>query len=88
MFRGLAAGLRPIVVPKFVSNPETLNYGYQEAHNRYDKMRKHFAQKAMSAHQGEVVVIKVMMMCLKPGCKNPQVVSVCTHSPFKLHCIE
>jgi hypothetical protein len=50
--------------------------GYQEAHGIYDEMRQFFAQKAMS--NGEVVVIKVTMMLLKPGSKNPSVVLVRT----------
>jgi murein L,D-transpeptidase YcbB/YkuD len=50
--------------------------GYQEAHEIYNEMRQFFAQKAMSVHNGEVVVIKVTMMSLKPGNKNPSVVSV------------
>ena len=50
--------------------------GYQEAHKIYDEMRQFFAQRAMSAHGGEVVIIKVTMMSLKPGNRNPLVVSV------------
>lgn len=74
MFQGRR---RPIVVPKFVSNRDIqAQYGYQEAHKLYDDMRLFFAQKASSTHQGEVVVIKVTMMTLKPAYKNPQIVSV------------
>jgi hypothetical protein len=40
-------------------------------------MQQFFAQKAMSVHNGKVVVIKVMRMLLKPGNKNPLVISVC-----------
>jgi hypothetical protein len=74
-----AGGLRPIVLPKFVSNPEILEEtgGYQKAHLLYDEMRQFFARKAMIEHQNEVVIIKVTMMSLRPGYKNPQVVSVC-----------
>ena len=54
-----------------------LNIGYQEAHKLYDKMRYFFAQKASAVHNNEVVVIKVTMMTLKPGNKNPMMVSVC-----------
>ena len=50
--------------------------GYQEAHGIYDEMRQFFAQKAKSVHNGEVVIIKVTMMSMKPGNKNPSVVSV------------
>ena len=65
----LRGGFQPIVLPKYVSNRETQSdYGYQEAHK--------FARKALSTHQNEVVVIKVTMMSLKPGYKNPQIVSV------------
>src|SRR6266508_4451563 len=76
--RTSGGGLRPIVLPKFVSNPKILEEtGYQKAHLLYDEMRQFFAQKAMVEHQSEVVIIKVTMMSLKPGYRNPQVVSVC-----------
>jgi hypothetical protein len=72
-----SVSIRPIVVPKFVSDPNLpVQPGYQEAHKLYDEMRKFFAQKAMSVHGGEVVVIKVTMMSWKPGKKNPSIVSV------------
>lgn len=68
----------PIIVPKFISELESQSVlpGYQEAHQVYDEMRQFFAKKAMSVHGGEVVVIKVTMMSLKPGFKSPSVVSV------------
>lgn len=70
-------GFWPIVVLKFVSNREIQpDYGYQEAHKMYDEMCQSFARMALSTHQNEVVVIKVTMMSLKPGYKNPQMVSV------------
>ena len=69
--------IRPIVVPKIVSNPTLpVQPGYQEAHKLYDEMRQFFAQKAMSVHGGEVVVIKVTLMSWKPGNRNPSIVSV------------
>jgi len=72
-----SVSIRPIVVPKFVSDPKLpVQPGYQEAHKLYDEMRQFFAQKAMSVHAGEVVVIKVTMMSWKPGHKNPSIVSV------------
>ena len=67
---------RPLVLPKFVINPTSVNNGYQEAHKLYDEMRHFFAQKASAVHNNEVVVIKVTMMTLKPGNKNPVMVSV------------
>jgi hypothetical protein len=71
-------GSHPIVVPNFVSDPSIpVQHGYQEAHKLYDDMRIFFAQKAMSVHAGEVVVVKVTMMIWKPGNRNPSVVSVC-----------
>ena len=71
-------GLRPIVLPKFVSNPEIVDEtGYQKAHQLYDEMQQFFTRKAMVEHQNDVVKIKVTMMLLKPGYRNPQVVSVC-----------
>lgn len=71
-------GFRPIVLPKFVTDcsSETRYYGYGEAHKLYDEMRQFFAQKASSTHQNEVVVVKFTMMLLKPGYRNPQIVSV------------
>jgi len=72
-----SALIRPIVVPKFVSNPTLpVKPGYREAHKLYDDMRQFFAQKAMSVHAGEVVVIKVTLMSWKPGNRNPSIVSV------------
>jgi hypothetical protein len=67
-----------IVVPKFIAELDSRSVlpGYQEAHQVYDEMRQFFAKKAMSVHSGEVVVIKVMMMSLKPGYRFPSVVSV------------
>jgi hypothetical protein len=68
---------RPFVVPRFVSElqmPVKTASGYQSAHGIYDEMRQFFAQRAMS--NGEVVVIKITMMSLKPGNRNPSVVSV------------
>jgi hypothetical protein len=71
--------IRAIVVPKFVLDPRLpVQPGYQEAHKLYDEMRQFFAQKAMSVHAGEVVVVKVTMMSWKPGNRNPSIVSVCT----------
>ena len=58
--------------------------GYQEAHKIYDERRQFFTQKAMSMHQSKVVVIKTTMMSLKPGNKNPSVVSVCETKDAKL----
>jgi hypothetical protein len=80
----------PFVVPKFVSElqiPVKTGSGYQDAHGIYDEMQQFFAQRAMS--NGEVVVIKVTMMSLKPGNRNPSVVSVrVTHlsHPLYLSC--
>src|SRR5882762_4578507 len=72
-----SALIRPIVVPKFVSNPTLpVKPGYREAHKLYDDMRQFFAQKAMSVHASEVVVIKVTLMSWKPGNRNPSIVSV------------
>jgi hypothetical protein len=69
--------LRPIILPKFVLSPESVREtGYQEAHKLYDEMRRFFARKASAEHQNEVVVIKFTMMSLRPGYRNPQVVSV------------
>jgi hypothetical protein len=78
--------IRPIVVPKFVSEPGlSVQPGYQEAHKLYDEMRQFFAQKAMSVHGGEVVVVKVTMMSSKPGNRNPSIISVSTQTNVNLN---
>jgi hypothetical protein len=68
----------PIVVPKFIAELDSRSVlpGYQEAHQVYDEMQQFFAKKAMLVHSGEVVVIKVTMMSLKPGYRLPSVVYV------------
>jgi hypothetical protein len=69
--------LHPIVLPKFMSTPETFGEtGYQNVHQLYDEMRRFFARKALVEYQNEVVVIKFTMMLLKPSYKNPHIVSV------------
>ena len=69
--------IHSMIILKFVSDSSVpLQPGYQEAHNVYNKMQHFFMQKAMSVHNGKVVVIKVTMMLLKPSNKNPLVVSV------------
>ena len=66
-----------MVVLKFVSDPSmTVQPSYQEAHKIYDEMWQFFAQKAMLMHNGKVVAIKVTMMLLKPGNRNPSIVLV------------
>jgi len=62
-------------VPDFFAG-KPLRPGYQEAHNMYNDMRNHFAQRAYSSNNFELVVVKVTMMSLKPGNKNPSIVSV------------
>jgi hypothetical protein len=76
-YRGHHSVTCPIVIPKFISSPMPLQPSYQEAHTRYDEMRRFFAQKAFTVHNGKVVVIKVTMMSLKPSNKNPSTISVC-----------
>ena len=73
----MGGNLRPIILPKFMSNPGSFEEtGYQKAHQFYDEMRRFFARKASAEYQNEVVVIKFTMMMLKPGNKTPQIVSV------------
>ena len=67
----------PIVVLKFILSPMLSQSSFQEAHVRYDEVQRFFEQKAFTAHNGEVVVIKITMMLLKPGNKNPSIISVC-----------
>jgi len=46
--------LRPIVLPKFMSTPETFGEtGYQKAHQLYDEMRRFFARKALAEYQND-----------------------------------
>lgn len=62
--------------PLFQSTPLVLT-GYQEAHNFYNGMREHYARKAYSNSLNvELVVVKVRMMMLPPGKKNPTLVWV------------
>ena len=78
-FHGPSQGVSicPIIVLKFVSDPSMpVQPGYQEAHKIYDEMRQFFVQKAMPVHNGKIVVIKVTMMPLKLGNKNPSIISV------------
>jgi len=50
--------------------------GYQAAHNMYDEMRNYFVQRAYATNNVELVVVKVTMKWMKPGNKNPSIVSV------------
>jgi hypothetical protein len=73
---------RPIMlVLDFVSNPEDYlaslaasEYGYQEVHKIYDKMRAFSLWKEL--YQNEVAIIKFTLMTMKPNCRNPQMVMV------------
>jgi hypothetical protein len=56
--------------------PSPLNPGYHEAHRYYDEMRQYYASKAYtSAATAELVVVKVRLVTLEPGKKNPTIVS-------------
>lgn len=51
--------------------------GYNEAHRYYDEMRQYYASKAYtSAATAELVIVKVRMVTLEPGKKNPTLISV------------
>jgi hypothetical protein len=65
-----------INVPDFFGNMKKLKPGYQEAHRRYDEMRHYFASQVYATSNGQTVNLKVTMMWMKPGNKNPSVVSV------------
>jgi hypothetical protein len=55
-----------------------VNPGYQEAHQFYNEMRAHFANKAYSnVANAELIVVKVWMMVRVPNRKTPAPVSVC-----------
>ena len=54
-----------------------INPGYQEAHQFYNEMRTHFANKAYSSvANAELIVVKVWMMMRVPNRKSPAPVSV------------
>ena len=62
-------------IPDFLARG-SVRPGYQEAHELYDEMRTYFARRAFTSNNFELVVVKVMMMWMKPGNKNPSIVSV------------
>jgi len=62
-------------IPDFLAT-YPLKPGYQEAHKKYHEMRNFFAHRAYSSGNMELVIVKVVMKCLKPGYKNPSIVSV------------
>jgi hypothetical protein len=63
------AGQRP--------KPSPANPGYNEAHQYYDEMRQYYASKAYtSAATAELIIVKVRMVTLEPGKKNPTLISV------------
>lgn len=71
--------IHPIIVLKLVSDPSLpIKLGYQEleVYKLYDEIQQCFAQKVMSVHGCEVIVVKVTIMLLKPDHKNPSIVSV------------
>ncbi|KIM36153.1 hypothetical protein M413DRAFT_449355 [Hebeloma cylindrosporum] len=56
--------------------PSPVNPGYQEAHQYYDEMRQYYASKAYtSTATAELVVVKVRMVTLEPGKRNPTIIS-------------
>jgi len=62
-------------MPDFISNQVT-EPGYQKAHERYNEVRNYFAHRAYAINNVELVVVKVTMMWMKPGNKNPSIVAV------------
>jgi len=61
--------------PRSMNSP-LVNPGYQEAHQLYNEMRCHFANKAFSTvANAEVIVVKVWMMTRLPGKKSPVTIS-------------
>jgi hypothetical protein len=66
-----------LYVPDFFAG-KPLHPAYQEAHNIYNDMLNHFAQHTYSSNNFELVVVKVTMLSLKPGNKNPSIISVST----------
>jgi hypothetical protein len=71
-----------INIPDFFHNLHTLKPGYQEAHQMYDDMRNFFARQAYATNNVELVNLKATMMWMKPGNKNPSVVSVSAIIPL------
>ena len=65
-------------IPDFFSirSENNVKPGYQEAHQMYDNMHDFFARQAFATNNMELVNLKATMMWLKPGNKNPSVVSV------------
>jgi hypothetical protein len=51
--------------------------GYQESHAMYDEMRTYFANQAYKTQNWELVVVKVLLMVLKPGRVKAAIVEVC-----------
>jgi hypothetical protein len=50
---------------------------YQESHMMYDEMRTYFANQAYKTQNCELVVVKVLLMVLKPGRVKAAIVEVC-----------
>ena len=57
--------------------PAPVNPRYHEAHQYYNEMQQYYASKAYtSMATAELVVVKVQMATLKPGKRNPTLISV------------
>jgi hypothetical protein len=51
--------------------------GYQKSHVMYDEMRTYFVNQAYKTQSCELVVVKVLLMVLKPGWVKAAIVEVC-----------
>jgi len=64
-------------IPPVHAKPAPVNPGYHEAHQYYDEMRQYYASKAYtSTATAELVIVKVRMVTLEPGKRNPTLISV------------
>ena len=74
----LAATTNPFTsLPIPQLKPSPVNPGYHEAHQYYNEMQQYYASKAYtSVATAELVIVKVRMVTLKPGRKNPTLISV------------
>ena len=62
-------------IPQLKSTP--VNPRYHEAHQYYNEMRQYYASKAYtSMATAELIIVKVQMVTLEPGKRNPTLISV------------
>jgi hypothetical protein len=73
----IANPLASLSIPQLKPQASPANPGYNEAHRHYEEMRQYYASKAYTgAATAELVIVKVRMVTLEPGKKNPTLISV------------